>query len=291
MNLNFTPETVERGYNNRLAVPDHPRWFAEWTTRSRRAIDALQPKLDLRYGPRPQETLDLFLPRGDPRGTFVFIHGGYWRSLDKIDHAFVAPPLVAQGYAVALLNYDLCPHVSIAAILEECQRAIIWLVGEGVAHGAAASPLVISGHSAGGHLTAMLFATDWTRYGFTRTPFDGGLSISGVHDLTPLLHFSYNVDLKLEAESAKRLSPVFLSPYTKAPLAIAVGADETSEFLRQADILFDAWPDNRPPGMAAPLVVPNTHHFNVVLELADPSSTLTQAVLALFSASGKTGAG
>jgi arylformamidase len=281
--LHLNPEAIERGYNNRAAVPDHPAWFAEWSARSRRAIDALRPKLDLRYGPRPQETLDLFLPAGAPRGTFVFIHGGYWRSLDKIDHAFVAPPLVAQGYAVALPNYDLCPHVSIATIVEECQRALIWLASEGVAHGAAATPMVVGGHSAGGHLAAMMFATDWTRHGLSRAPFAGGLSVSGVHDLTPLVHFSYNVDLKLDPDSARAVSPVALTPHTRAPLVVAVGANETSEFLRQSDIMFDAWPDNRPPGMTAPLVVPDTHHFNVILELADPGSALTQATLALLA--------
>ena len=278
----YTRESVERGYNNRAAVPDHPRWITEWTARSRAAIDALRPKLDLRYGPRPQETLDLFLPPREPRGTFVFIHGGYWRAFDKVDHAFVAPPLVVQGYAVALLNYDLCPNVPLAAIVEEIQRAVIWIVGEGVAHGAVTAPLVIAGHSAGGHLTSMLFATDWTRLGFTRAPFHAGLSLSGLHDLAPLVYSSYNVDLKLEPQTALRLSPAHLPAHANAPLAIAVGADETPEFIRQSQLMFDAWPDNRPTGMIGPLVIPERHHFNVVLELSDPGSALTQVVLGLL---------
>src|SRR5437763_12211449 len=99
----LTPEFIEREYNNRARVPEHPQWLAQFTSRSRVAIEGLLPKQDLRYGPRPQETLDLFLPEGTPRGTFLFIHGGYWRALDKVDHAFVAPPLVAQGMAVAVL--------------------------------------------------------------------------------------------------------------------------------------------------------------------------------------------
>jgi arylformamidase len=279
----YTPELVERGYNNRAAVPDHPRWFAEYAARSRSAVDALQPKLDLRYGPSPQETLDLFLPQGEPRGTYVFIHGGYWRSLDKSDHGFVAPPLVARGYAVAVINYDLCPHVSIRTIAEQCRRAIMWLTGEGVAHGAALAPMVIAGHSAGGHLVAMMMATDWTEFGFTGAPFRGGLSLSGVHDLTPLVHSSMNVDLKLDPDTARQLSPVYLSPKTDAPLVIAAGANETSEFVRQSQILHDAWPQNRPPGMNGPLIIPNMHHFNVALELADPASALTRASLALFA--------
>jgi arylformamidase len=181
-----------------------------------------------------------------------------------------------------VLNYDLCPECTVATIVEECQRAVVWLKSEGVAHGAADAPLVIGGHSAGGHLTAMLFATDWRSYGFTRAPFAGGISISGVHDLTPIIHFSGNSDIRLDHATAERLSPVFLPVQTNAPLVLAVGANESSEFVRQTRILFDAWPLNRPAGMTAPLLIPDTHHFSVVLELADPGSTLTEAVLALF---------
>src|SRR6202040_3522088 len=104
----YTPEFVERGYNIRAAVPDHPRWFAHFAEASASARAALAPKTDLRYGPRPKEVLDLFLPAGPARGTFVFLHGGYWRAFDKSDFSFVALPFVAAGYAVAVVNYDLC---------------------------------------------------------------------------------------------------------------------------------------------------------------------------------------
>ena len=135
----YTPEFVERGYNNRAAVPDHPRWFAHYASCRRRRARRYAPKLDLRYGPGPKETLDLFLPAGRARGTFVFIHGGYWRALDKSDFSFVAAPFVAQGIAVAVVNYDLCPDVSIATIVDECRRAVAWLAREGAAHGATPS--------------------------------------------------------------------------------------------------------------------------------------------------------
>ncbi len=278
----YTPEFVERGYNNRAAVPDHPQWFARYEALSREARAALRPVLDLRYGPGPKETLDLFVPAGRPRGTFVFLHGGYWRALDKSDFSFVAGPFVAAGHAVAVVNYDLCPAVSIATIVEECRRAVAWLASEGRSHGADADRTVVGGHSAGGHLVAMLFATDRGTAGRAQDSVAGGVSLSGVHDLAPMMQFSFNADFKLDAAEAARMSPVHLAPLTRAPLLLAAGADETSEFIRQTRILWDAWPGNRPSGAPAPLIIPGRHHFSVVADYADPESELVRATLALF---------
>jgi arylformamidase len=278
----YTPEFVERGYNNRAAVADHPQWLARFASSSEEARAALAPKLDLRYGPGPKETLDLFVPAGKSRGTFVFLHGGYWRALDKSDFSFVAAPFVAQGLAVAVVNYDLCPDVTIAAIVEECQRAVAWIAREGRTHGAHADRMVVGGHSAGGHLVAMLYLADWSRAGFAHEPFAAGVSLSGVHDLAPLVQFSFNADFRLDDAEAARMSPVRFAPRSNAPLVIAVGADETSEFIRQTRVLWDAWPANRPRGAKAPLVIPGRHHFSVVADYADAGSEITRATLALF---------
>jgi arylformamidase len=278
----YTPEFVERGYNNRAAVADHPQWLARFASSSEEARAALAPKLDLRYGPGPKETLDLFVPAGKSRGTFVFLHGGYWRALDKSDFSFVAAPFVAQGLVVAVVNYDLCPDVTIAAIVEECKRAVAWITREGRTHGAHADRMVVGGHSAGGHLVAMLYLADWSRAGFAHEPFAAGVSLSGVHDLAPLVQFSFNADFRLDDAEAARMSPVRFAPRSNAPLVIAVGADETSEFIRQTRVLWDAWPANRPPGAKAPLVIPGRHHFSVVADYADAGSEITRATLALF---------
>ena len=278
----YTADFVERGYNNRAAVPDHPRWFAKFAQLSAQARTKLAPRLDLRYGPNPKETLDLFVPAARSRGTFVFIHGGYWRALDKADHLFVAGPFVARDYAVAVINYDLCPDVGIAAIVDECRRAVAWLVRDGERHGASPAPIVVGGHSAGGHLAAMLVATPAEAFGLTRHPLAGAVSVSGVHDLRPLTLFSFNADLKLDDAEAQRLSPVLHRPATNVPVLVAVGGDETPEFLRQADLLWDAWPGNRPPGTSGPLVIDDRHHFSVVVDYADPASALTRATLAML---------
>jgi arylformamidase len=277
----LSAEFVEREYNNRAAVPDHGRWFERWAADSEAARGRLQCRLGLRYGSGPKETLDLF-PAENPRGVFLFLHGGYWRSLDKNDFSFIAPLLVEQGIGVAVVNYDLCPDVSIAHIVDECRRAVAWLQREGQQHGMPNKRLVIGGHSAGGHLAAMLFATDWNALGFKGDLICGGVSISGVFDLEPLIQFSGNVDLKLDSSKAHRLSPIHMQPRTKARLLLAAGRDETSEFSRQSWLLWERWPECHPPGAHGPLFVADRHHFSIVDDLADPESSLLEQTLGLF---------
>ena len=183
---------VEREYNLRAAFPDHPYWFARWAADSAAAREQLEARLNLRYGRAPGQTIDLF-PGAGSRGTMLFIHGGYWRALDKSDHSFVAPPLVANGIGVAIINYDLCPQVSIARIVEQCREAVAWLRREGPRYGMSAQRLVVAGHSAGGHLAAMLVATDWPAHGLPRA-ITGAAAISGIFDLEPLLQVSINSD-------------------------------------------------------------------------------------------------
>jgi arylformamidase len=278
----YTPELVERGYNNRAAVPEFATWFERWAQRSAEAYAALRPQRDIRYGPGPKETLDLFLPDGRPRGLLVFIHGGWWRALDKSDHGFVAGPFARQGIAVANVNYDLCPDVPVGDIVREMQRAVAFVVREGERLGVPTAPLVVAGHSAGGHLTAMLHATPAATFGLEQHPVTGAVSLSGIHDLEPLLLYSLNSDFRFDLAEAQRLSPALHKPQTTAPILAAVGADETSEFVRQTDLLWDAWPANRPPGVKQPLHVPARHHYSVVFDYADADSALTRATLALF---------
>jgi arylformamidase len=277
----MTPEEVERGYNNRAAVADHQRWLDAWTARSAEAKEALSPSIDVAYGSGTDEMLDLYVPRKLARGTLMYIHGGWWRSLDKSDYAFVAPAFVDAGFAVALVNYTLCPRNTIANAVEQCRRALLWLVQQGPARGAPA-PIVIGGHSAGGHLTAMMYAIDWRALGLADAPFVGGASLSGVHELAPLVQFSHNVDFRLDDAEARRMSPAAMTPTIDAPLLLAVGADETSEFVRQTDLMWSAWPRNRPRGVAQPMHIAGRNHYSVVLDYTDASSPLTQATLALF---------
>ncbi len=272
-------EFVEREYNLRAAFPDHPQWFARWAADSESARARLEGRLNVRYGSGPKQTIDLF-PAAHPRGALLFIHGGYWRALDKSDHAFVAPPLVAQGVGVAVINYDLCPDVSIARIVDECREGVAWLRREGPRYGVPAEHLVVAGHSAGGHLAAMLVATDWGARG---SPFAlaGAIAISGVFDLEPLVQVSFNADLKLDTARARAVSPIHLRPRTAVPMLLAAGAEETGEFIRQSWLLWERWPECHPRGRHGPLLVPERHHFSVLSDLGDPASELVRQTLAL----------
>ncbi len=277
----LSADFVEREYNLRAAFPDHPQWFARWAADSAAARSRLDARLDVRYGNGPKQTIDLF-PAADPRGTVLFIHGGYWRALDKSDHSFVALPLVAASVGVAVLNYDLCPAVGIARIVDECREAVAWLRREGPGHGLSLQRLVVSGHSAGGHLAAMLVATDWRARGQPADAITGAVAISGVFDLEPLVHVSFNADLMLDAGRAYLVSPVHLQPRVPTPMLIAAGAEETSEFIRQSWLLWECWPACHPPKRRAPLFIAGRHHFSVLTDLGDPESDLVQHTLAFF---------
>ena len=272
---------VEREYNLRAAFPDHPQWFARWAVDSAAARVRLEARLDVRYGPGPKQTMDLFLAP-NARGTLLFIHGGYWRALDKADHSFVALPLVARDVAVAIINYDLCPQVAIAQIVDECREAVMWLGREGPRYGLAVRPLVVSGHSAGAHLAAMLVATDWHARAMPADTLAGAVALSGVFDLEPLVQVSFNVDLRLDTPHAYRVSPIHLQPRVPTPVLIAAGAEETSEFIRQSWLLWERWPECHPRNQRAPLFIAERHHFSVVTELGNPASELVRRTLALF---------
>jgi arylformamidase len=276
-------ELIEREYNLRAAFPDHPQWFARWAAESAETRRRHSCIPDVRYGGGPKQTLDLF-PASRPRSTLMFIHGGYWRALDKQDHSFVAAPLVERGVGVAVINYDLCPGVSVAEITEQCREALLWLRREGARFGIPAQRLFVAGHSAGAHLAAMLFATDWTRRRAAEA-LAGGVAISGVFDLSPLVQVSFNSDLRLDANQALALSPINLEPRVQAPLQLAVGAEETSEFIRQSWLLWERWPQCRPPRSSGPLVIPHKHHFAILSELGDPGTELMREILKLCDGS------
>lgn len=281
--LNVAPEGAHlaRLYNNRELVPDHVKYLTRWAEDSKRARDTMTCHLDVRYGDMPGETLDLFPARKGDGSCLMFIHGGYWRSLGKSDFSYLAPALVDGGISLAVVNYDLCPAVGMQDIVREMLGASRWLWLHAEDYGMDQDRLYVSGHSAGGHLTAMLMCALWPAFD-ARLPRDlwkGGLSISGLHDLRPLLHVDWlNVDLRLDESSALALSPAFMPPATRAPVMTAVGGDESSEFARQNSLLRERWR----AAFAGDIPMPGRHHFSVVDALADQKSALFQGVRKLM---------
>jgi arylformamidase len=264
---------LTREYNNRELVPDHPQYFARWQQASERARATMTCKRDLRFGDGPKETLDLFPARKGDGTCMMFIHGGYWRALDKADFSFLAPAWVDAGVSLAVVNYDLCPAVSIEEIVRQMLRASRWLWLNAEEHGMDQDRLYVSGHSAGGHLTAMMMAAVFPAFD-ARLPkdlFKGGLAISGIYDMRPLIGVDFlQPDLRLDEDSAVRLSPAFLPPATRAPLMTSVGGAESGEFRRQNRLLGERWKSV----FSGDVAMPGKNHFSVVDGLAEPASPL-----------------
>jgi arylformamidase len=275
------PGFLAREYNNRELFPDHPRHFARWQETSAQARASMACHLDLAYGGAPGETLDLFPARKGDGSVLVFIHGGYWRSLDKQDFSYLAPAWVDAGVSLAVLNYALCPKVSIERIVQQMLAACAWLYRNAERYGMDEERLFVSGHSAGGHLAAMMLAALWPSYdrALPRDLVKGAVAVSGVYDLRPLVHVDWlNGDLRLDEETAFRLSPAYLPPATRSPLVLAVGGLESSEFKRQNALLAGRWRGV----LAADVAMPGRDHFTVVDGLAEPGGALFAATRRLM---------
>ena len=276
-----SPEWLDAQYNNRARIPEHRDILREWDERSHHARASLACTLDLAYGPLASERLDVFAPRAPGAPVLVYVHGGYWRALDKRDQSFVAPPFVAAGAMVVVTNYALCPAASIEEIVRQQRAALAWTWRHAAEHGGDPARIVVAGHSAGGHLAAMMLATDW-RAVAPDLPADlvqGALSLSGVFELEPLRHAPFLApDLQLDAVAAARLSPIAL-PAPKRPLFALVGGDESEEFVRQNALIRSTWGADAVPVCES---VPGRHHMSVLGELADPASRTHRLALSLL---------
>jgi len=275
------PAFLSREYNNRELFPDHPRHFARWAETSARARARMTCYLDRAYGASPGETLDIFPSRKGDGSVLMFIHGGYWRSLDKRDFSFLAPAWVDAGVSLAVVNYDLCPAVSIERIVQQMIAASVWLYRHAEEYGMDEERLYVSGHSAGGHLAAMMLAALWpvVDRSLPRNLYKGGLAVSGVYDLRPLVDVDWlSNDLRLDEPAALKASPAFLPPATRSPLSLAVGGLESSEFKRQNALLAERWRRV----LLEDVAMPGTDHFTVIDGLADAGNPLFAAARRLM---------
>ena len=280
----FTPEQIDRQYNARAAIPDHPAIFERWRAQSRAARDALRCEPNCQFGPAPAETLDLYPAPAANAPLLVFIHGGYWRSLDKQDFSFLAPAFVRAGVAVAMPNYGLAPATRIEDMVRQMLRALAWLHRTAPQLGIDARRIVVAGHSAGAHLAAMMLAADWPLLA-RDLPADllcGAVCVSGIYDLQPLARAPFlQQDLGLDEPTARFLSPIRYRPKLATPLITAVGGDESAEFQRQNGLIRAAWPHC----FRQDLPLPGRHHLASVEALGDPGHPLFHAALRLLGRS------
>lgn len=262
----------EAEYNNRRRVPDNAEYAARWQAASAAYRRTAQADLDVAYGPGERQRYDLFPAGQHDAPLVVYIHGGYWQRGDRRDYSFLGQALNARSLDVALPSYSLCPAVPVIDIIGELRvfLAALWKKN-------GKYPLVV-GHSAGGHLTAAMVASDWSQVaGVPPDLVRAGVAISGVFDVVPLIGTSLNEALRLDADTARAASPLFWRvPPKGRKLVAAVGGDESSEFLRQARDMAQAW---KSAGLEAEaLVAAGTNHFSVVDELTKPGSALLASV-------------
>ncbi len=282
MSKRYDGPTMDRMYNNRELVPGHAEHFRRWSADSADAMRSQPRELDVRYGGGPNEHLDIFPAAQGDAPVLFFIHGGYWRALDKRDHSFVAPAFTRQGVCVVIPNYALCPAVTVPQITLQMVQALAWTWRQIARHGGDPSRITVAGHSAGGHLAAMMLSCLWPVYG-RDLPADlvkSALSISGLHDLEPIMHTPFlQPSLQLTPGQARQASPALLPPPEQGKLYTVAGGDESEEFLRQSRLIQKAWGKARVPVCEA---LPGLNHFSVLEAMVQPGHRLNGLAMELL---------
>ena len=266
-------------YLPRLTVTNVEEYLQKSAARSTRLRKNLSCQIDVPYGDTPGQMLDIFPAARKGAPVHVFIHGGYWRSLDKGIYSHIAGPMVAAGATVVLPNYDLCPQVRITDIVQQMRRAIVWVYKNIAKHNGDPKSIYVSGHSAGGHLTGMMISTDWSKEG--RLPKDlikGSAPLSGLFDIEPHRHSQLQPDIRLTAKEAKAMSPMYLLPLAKGPSIVAVGGAESDLFHWQS---LEYAARLRLCGIKAEYVsTPGDNHFGITDRLGNARHPLTKALIA-----------
>ncbi|GAB3777203.1 alpha/beta hydrolase [Ramlibacter monticola] len=274
----------DRMYNNRALVPGHAEYLDRWASDSERARSELACELDIAYGEGAGETLDVFPAQQGGGPVLVFIHGGYWRALDKSDHSFIATAFGRHNACVVVPNYTLCPAVTIPQITLQVARAVAWTWHNARRFGGDPRRIVVAGHSAGGQLAAMLLTCLWPQLdpALPRETVRSALSISGLHDLDPMMRTPFlQPTLQLTPEQVEQASPARLPAPRAGTLYSVVGGEESPEFQRQNRLIQEAWGTRRVPVCET---LPGLHHFSVLDALVEPSHRLQQLALDLLRA-------
>lgn len=273
----FRADEMEFQYNPRVSVPEYPELAKLRAAQAREVRESAKSWLDVAYGNSPREKLDIYAA-DHPRGpVLVFIHGGYWRSGSKEDNCNFVPAFTARGATVVMVEYDLCPQVTVTDIVRQTCASIAWVYRNIRSYGGDPAKLFVSGHSAGGQLTAMALAHDWTKEGLPADLIKGAVATSGVYDLDVVMKISVQEQVRMTPEIGRANSPLANPPRVKCPLVVAVGGDEPKGWQQMSEDYFRYCKEN---GMSAEyLVEPGANHYTMSEHLLDESSPLTRAML------------
>ncbi|RZI41201.1 alpha/beta hydrolase [Herbaspirillum sp. HC18] len=278
-------EYYNQQYNARAMIPDHPYVFTRWMKDSAQVRRSQAALFDIAYGEASGERLDFFPTNRSGAPLLVFIHGGWWRSLDKSDFSFIAPAYTRAGFNVALTNYTLAPEASIAEIVMQQLRALAWLYRNSERYDFDPGRIMVAGHSAGAHLAAMMMAAVWPVFG-ADLPADlvkGGILLSGIYDLDPVQHAEFvNVDLKLKPEDVASLSPSAMPQAHAAPFLTAFGGLESDEFKRQTRLIAQHWQSSH----TGDIPLPDANHLTICDAFATQGHPLYEASHALLAGLG-----
>lgn len=275
----LSPEEHEAQYNPRIAVPDTNAFLERGNALSAEAR-ARHDYRELRYGPGPLATLDVFPAAREDAPIHVFVHGGYWRALDKRDYSFVADALVPQGITTVLMNYDLCPVVSLPEVVAQFRAGLRWICEHAAELGGDPSNITLSGHSAGAHLVATALAADaQARDPLPLHQIRGALLISGIYELAPVLDVSVNGLIRLKPEQVDAMSPMRHPPVATVALEVVVGADEPTRWVEQSTAYADV---ARGQGAVChDQRIPGHHHFSITELMQTPNGVLARLIARL----------
>jgi arylformamidase len=273
----FRPDEMEYQYNPRESVPEYPELAKVRAAQARKVRATAKSWLNVPYGNSPREMLDIYAADKPGGPVLVYIHGGYWRSGSKEDNCNFVPTFTKRGATVVLVEYDLCPQVTVTDIVRQTRSAIAWVCKNIIRYSGDPARIYVSGHSAGGHLTAMALAHDWAKEGLPLDCIKGAVATSGVFDLEMVPKISVQEQVKLTPEAAKLNSPFLNAPKVKCPLVVAVGSDEPKGWQRMSE---DYYNYCKQQGMSAEyLIVPGANHYTMSEKLLDETNPLTQAMI------------
>ena len=273
----FRPDEMEYQYNPRESVPEYPELAKVRAAQAKKVRETAKSWLNVPYGSSPRQMLDIYAADKPGGPVLVYIHGGYWRSGSKEDNCNFVPTFTTRGAMVVLVEYDLCPQVTVTDIVRQTRAAIAWVAKNIMRYSGDPSRIYVSGHSAGGHLTAMALAHDWTKEGLPQDCIKGAVATSGVFDLDMVMKISVQEQVKLTPDTAKLNSPFLNPPKVKCPLVVAVGSAEPKGWQQMSEDYFNFC---KQQGVKIDyLVVPGANHYTMSEKLLDESNPLTQAMI------------